>query len=88
MIPFAFDLISTFVMGSTLPVATTDRVIVPTSAVATFEGSTAGVAPRSVETPQAPATSTPATPPNRATLRDLFMSPSSVSERGHAPWMP
>ena len=29
MMPLAFDLISTLVIGSTLPVATTDRVIVP-----------------------------------------------------------
>ena len=29
MMPFALDLISTFVIGSILPVATTDRTIVP-----------------------------------------------------------
>jgi len=54
MIPFAFDLISTFVVGSTLPVATTDFTIVPTSAAATFEGSTSGAAPLSVAMPAAP----------------------------------
>ena len=40
MMPLAFDLISTFVMGSILPVATTDRVMVPRSTVAIFEAST------------------------------------------------
>ena len=44
MMPLAFDLISTFVMGSILPVATTDRVMVPRSTVAILEAST-GVAP-------------------------------------------
>ena len=48
MMPLAFDLISTFVMGSILPVATTDRVIVPRSTVASFDGSMSGVAPFSV----------------------------------------
>ena len=56
MMPLAFDLISTFVIGSTLPVATTDRIIVPRSTVAIFEGSMSSEAPFSVEKPQAPAT--------------------------------
>ena len=38
MIPFAFDLISIFVIGSTLPVATTDLTIVPRSTVASRDG--------------------------------------------------
>ena len=33
MMPLAFDLISTFVIGSTLPVATTERRMVPRSTV-------------------------------------------------------
>ena len=39
MMPLAFDLISTFVIGSILPVATTDLTIVPRSTVASFEAS-------------------------------------------------
>ena len=39
MIPLAFDLISTLVIGSILPVATTERVIVPRSTVAIDVGS-------------------------------------------------
>ncbi len=35
--PFAFDLISTLVIGSILPVATTDRAIVPRSTVTSLE---------------------------------------------------
>ena len=45
----AFDLISTLVMGSILPVATTDRVIVPSSTVASRDGSMRFDAPFSVE---------------------------------------
>ena len=45
MMPFAFDLISTLVIGSTLPVATTDRTIVPRSTVASFDGSMSTDAP-------------------------------------------
>jgi hypothetical protein len=41
MMPLAFDLISTLVMGSILPVATTDRVIGPRSTVTSREGSIA-----------------------------------------------
>ena len=37
MMPLALDLISTLVMGSILPVATTDRTIVPCSAIASFD---------------------------------------------------
>ena len=37
--PLAFDLISTLVMGSILPVATTDFTIVPFSTVAMRAGS-------------------------------------------------
>ena len=58
MMPFAFDLISTLVIGSTLPVATTDRVIVPRSTVAILDGSMAAEAPFSVEKPQDAAATT------------------------------
>ena len=49
MMPFAFDLISTLVIGSTLPVATTERTIVPRSTVAILDGSMSVDAPLSVE---------------------------------------
>jgi hypothetical protein len=49
MMPLAFDLISTLVIGSILPVATTERVIVPISAAASLAGSMVFDAPR-VET--------------------------------------
>ncbi len=39
MMPFALDFTSTLVIGSILPVATTDRVIVPRSTVAIEPGS-------------------------------------------------
>ena len=45
MMPLAFDLISTLVIGSTLPVATTDLTIVPRSTVAIFDGSMSADAP-------------------------------------------
>src|SRR5580765_3204894 len=60
--PFAFDLISTFVIGSTLPVATTDRTIVPRSTVAMRDGSMSADAPLSVTRPYAPAITTTAAP--------------------------
>src|SRR5262245_59226889 len=64
MMPLAFDLISTLVIGSTLPVATTDSTIVPRSTVAIFDGSIVVDAPLIVETPHAPTTITaaPTTP--------------------------
>src|ERR1700704_831320 len=55
MMPLALDLISTLVMGSIFPVATTDRTIVPRSAVASFEASTPVDAPLSVPNPAAAA---------------------------------
>ncbi len=58
MIPFAFDLISTFVIGSTLPVATTDFTINPRSTVASREASTLADAPFRVARPAAPTTMT------------------------------
>ena len=48
MMPFAFDLISTLVIGSILPVATTERVIVARSTVASRDGSIVEDAPRRV----------------------------------------
>ena len=62
MMPFAFDLMSTFVIGSTLPVATTDFTMVPRSTVASFEGSISGAAPFSVTRPAAPPRTTTAAP--------------------------
>ena len=66
MMPLAFDLISTFEMGSTLPVATTDRTMVSCSTVASRDGSKvafAGVMPDHAYSPapaaRAPAVSTP-----------------------------
>src|SRR5471032_3612268 len=61
IIPFAFDLISILVMGSTLPVATTDLTIVPRSTVARREASTSADAPFSVARPAAPPSTTSAT---------------------------
>jgi hypothetical protein len=58
MMPFAFDLISTLVIGSTLPVATTERTMVPRSTVAMRDGSISADAPRSVTKPYAAASST------------------------------
>ena len=54
MMPLAFDLISTLVIGSILPVATTDRTIVPRSTVAIFDGIDVGGAPFSAAKPQTP----------------------------------
>ena len=76
MMPFAFDLISTFVMGSTLPVATTDRVIVPASTVAIFAGSMPSEAPFSVENPQAAATTRVAAATQRPSFRDFRITSS------------
>ena len=56
MMPFAFDLISTFVIGSTLPVATTERRIVPRSTTAILAGSIVVEAPVRAVKPQMPAT--------------------------------
>src|SRR4051812_6908154 len=78
MIPLAFDLISTLVIGSILPVATTDFTIVPRSTVAILDASTSAVAPLSDVNPQIPATSsTTRVPANRASLRDFFMASSA-----------
>src|SRR5882757_5154662 len=44
--PEALDLTSTFVMGWTLPVATTERAMSPSSALASWEGSNLVVFPR------------------------------------------
>ena len=49
MMPLALDLISTLVIGSIFPVATTDRVIVPCSTVASRDGSMVVRAPFSVD---------------------------------------
>ena len=72
MMPFAFDLISTLVIGSTLPVATTDRVMIPGSTVAILEGSIPSEAPFSVVNPQeAAATISVAAPTQRPIFRDF-----------------
>src|SRR5512138_1294197 len=73
MMPLAFDLISTLVIGSTLPVATTERTMVPRSTAATFEGSMGVDAPLSVEYPQAPASSTTAAPTMMLSVFDVFI---------------
>ena len=81
MMPLAFDLISTLVMGSTLPVATTERVIVPRSTTAIFEGSMAGAAPLSRAKPQTPPTSTTTAAASRASFLD-FRIPTSLMAAG------
>ena len=72
MMPFAFDLISIFVIGSTLPVATTERTMVPRSTAASFEASMSTDAPRMVTNPAtaAPTTATPPMSMNRR-LREV-----------------
>src|SRR6476469_2511698 len=55
MMPFALDLISTLVTGSTLPVATTERTIAPRSTVASLVGSMPVEAPLRMEYPHAAA---------------------------------
>ena len=73
MMPLAFDLISTLVIGSILPVATTDRTIVPRSGTATFAASTPDDAPLSLAAHAAPAPSSTRTPrPIYQRLRDGF----------------
>ena len=75
MIPFAFDLISTFVIGSILPVATTDLTIVPRSTVARRDSSTPAAAPFSEVNPQIPAIRSVTTTQARIeSLRDRFIS--------------
>ncbi len=77
MMPLAFDLISILVIGSILPVATTERSIVPSSTVASFDGSMLADAPLMVEKPQMPATrrTTPAAA-IRLSFLDFLMRPS------------
>src|SRR5688572_32124497 len=75
MMPFALDLISTLVIGSILPVATTDRVIVARSTVASRAGSIVEEAPRSVENPHAAAMAITTTmPPIRLRFFDFFIT--------------
>ena len=71
MMPFALDLISTFVIGSTLPVATTDFTIVPRSTVANLDGSTLTDAPFSVASPAALATTSTTAPPMYTVFLDF-----------------
>jgi hypothetical protein len=78
MMPLAFDLISTLVIGSTLPVATTERVIVPRSTTAILEGSMAGAAPFRRVNPQAPPTRTTATAASSAHFLDFRIQTSSL----------
>src|SRR5688572_27999442 len=74
MMPFAFDLISTLVIGSILPVATTERTIEPRSTVASLDGSIVADAPLSVEKPQAPTMArTTTTAAIRLNFRDFFI---------------
>src|SRR5262245_63601984 len=67
MMPFAFDLISTLVMGSILPVATTERTIVPRSTVARRDSGIDGAGPRYADAAQA--TPTRATTPSTSARR-------------------
>src|SRR5262245_41772678 len=90
MMPLALDLISTLVIGSTLPVATTDLTIVPRSAVATCDGSTSDAAPLSVANPAAPATTSTAMPPPmysplRDFLAELIIGPDE-NQAGEVHW--
>src|SRR5262245_35056397 len=71
MMPFAFDLISTLVMGSILPVATTERTIVPRSTVASRESGIAGAGPRYADAAQA--TTARATTPSASTSRERLV---------------
>ena len=57
MMPLAFDLISTFVMGSIFPVATTDRTMVPRSAMASRDSGISGAGPKYADAPHATAAS-------------------------------
>src|ERR1700722_7056957 len=57
-IPEALDLTSTFVMGWTLPVATTERAMSPSSALPSWEGSNLVVFPRAVTAMPRAATTT------------------------------
>ncbi len=87
MMPLAFDFISTLVIGSTLPVATTDFTIVPTSTSASRDGSIAGEAPFSVAKPASPATAKrTAAWPRNTPLRDfpLLAVIGSVTKTGRA----
>ena len=80
MMPFAFDLISTLVIGSTLPVATTDLTIVPRSTVASREASMSADAPFSVARPAAPPSTTSATAaPMYRRFRD-FRAPEVIQD--------
>jgi hypothetical protein len=81
MMPFAFDLISTFVIGSILPVATTDRAIVPRSTVACRDSGIVAD-PLKNEAPQATSTRTKmAIPPYRARLLVLFIDTQYQTEQ-------
>ena len=73
--PLAFDLISTLVMGSIFPVATTDRAIVPRSTVASLDSGIFAGPPKYADPPH-PITARPrtATPPYTARFLDFVMS--------------
>src|SRR5262245_36360260 len=73
MMPLAFDLISTLVIGSTLPVATTDRTIVPRSTTATLDGSSVVDARLNVENPQPPTSSAAAPAPITVNFFAVFI---------------
>jgi hypothetical protein len=62
--PLALDLTSTWVMGQTLPVATTERAMSPVSTVPICEGSSGGEAV-SVCTAKAPPAMTTSAPMER-----------------------
>src|SRR4051812_17895623 len=89
MMPLAFDLSSTLVTGSTFPVATTERTIVPCSMVAILDGSIGLDAPLSVEKPQTPAMPiTIAAAAIRLNFRDFLIRsslPAHHTRRGDYP---
>src|SRR5262249_11556596 len=68
----AFDFTSTFTWGWTLPVATTDRAMLPRSTVASFEGSMAAFDRRLLR-PSTARTTTAAAPPKMRRRRRLGM---------------
>src|SRR5687767_2698460 len=75
MMPFALDLMSTFVMGSTFPVATTETAMVPRSTVAIRAGSIAADPPPNADSAQK-AIPTRMTPARIHFLRGRFIDTS------------
>src|SRR5258705_6481362 len=81
MMPLAFDLISTFVIGSTLPVATTERRIVPCSTAMILAGSMVVEAPVRAVKPQMPATTSRTRAETIRALLDFFITTSTSTNQ-------